>query len=80
METITMASGKILQVDMVATIPSPPYAYIRVLNVNRETVQRIFSDPEETKTMVYNGVSLTGYTKLGYICEEGKSIKVRMER
>lgn len=79
MERITTATGKQFDVDLVCSIPSPPFAYIRIINSDLATVNKVFSDENETKRIEYNGFVLNGYTTLGYAKKEDIAIKVRLE-
>ena len=54
-------------------------AYIRIIGSDFETVKEVFSDPNETKEIIYNNYRLVGFTKLGYVKTEDMAIKVRLE-
>lgn len=79
METIKTATGKQFNVDLVCTVPSPRIAYIRILESDIATVEKVFSDKNETQQITYNDYTLIGYTKLVYAKQEDIAIKVRLE-
>ena len=79
MALITTATGKEFEVDMVCTIPSPPYAYLRIINSDIETIRNVFSNPEETVLISYGDAVIMNHTKLGYAVQEDVAVKVRLE-
>lgn len=78
MDKIKTATGKEFDTDYVATIPSPPMAYIRILNTPLTTVAAVFSNPAETIQLYYSGVNayIAQHTKLTALVPEGNAIKV----
>lgn len=76
MNVIT-ATGKEFPSDyLVEHLPSHSL-YFRVES-DLETANKVFSDPEETKTLEYNGKQYDGFTNLDFISDEGDAIKVRL--
>ena len=80
MGIITTATGKKVKTDMVAPLPYPHYLYIRVLEMDKETVESVFSDQAETNVLTYEGMVFEGYTTVGYVHPEGNALKVRLEK
>ena len=78
--TIKTATGKVFETDMVATIPEPAFAYIRILGSDKETIQKVFGSQAETAVLKYGNILINGFTKLGYIIPEGNALKVRLEK
>lgn len=78
METIKTATGKEFETDYVSTIPLPPMAYIRVLNISLTEAATVFSNPYETVQLYYSGVNayIAQHTKLIAILPEGDAIKI----
>lgn len=82
MDKIKTATGKEFDTDYVATIPTPPMAYIRILNTPLATVATVFSNPMETMQLYYNGANayIAQHTKLTAIIPEGDAIKVALAK
>lgn len=80
MDKIITATGRMFDTDMVAANPYPAYVYIRILGQTKELIESIFSNPIETARLVYGGMVFEGYTRLGYVRQEGNAWKVRLEK
>lgn len=80
MGTIKTATGKEFECDHLATIPSPAFAFIRILNTPIASVAKVFSDPAETVQLWYDNQYLAHYTKLVSLFPEGNAIKVSLEK
>lgn len=80
MEQIKTATGKALQSDYIAVIPSPKQAYIRIIGSSLTQVAEIFSNPAETVQLWHGETYLAGYTRLVAIIPEAGAIKVALEK
>lgn len=78
MTIITTATGKEFDTGYVAENYEIKALYIRISNAEKETVESVFSDPDETRTLHYNGKTFEGYTSFKYAIDEGDAIKVRL--
>ena len=78
-DTFQTGTGRELQTDYFASMPMPPFAYIRVLRKTFLECAQIFSDPEEVKEITYNSQKLTGYRMVS-LTDEGDAIKVQLSR
>ena len=52
MDTLEMATGRILAVEYVATIPEPPRAYVLLSDSTLVEAAQIFGDSAETELMI----------------------------
>ncbi len=80
MDKVKTATGKEFDSDYIATIPNPPQAYIRVLNVPLGTVAGVFSNKSETIQLWHGEYYLAGYTNLVAIVPEPGAIKVVLSK
>lgn len=74
MFTIKTATGKEFDSDYATHISSPPLAFIRVIGADKETVSRVFYDPNE--------LPIEGYEEYRHVVEvrqESNSIKITLE-
>lgn len=76
MDKLKTATGKELDSDYIATIPSPAQAYIRICNLPLSDVATIFSDFSETFQLWQGKHYLAHYTKLIALVPEDGAIKV----
>lgn len=53
MITITTATGKIFESDYAVSPETAPLAFIRIVNSNMETVERVFSNSSEFPIVEY---------------------------
>lgn len=80
MAKLKTATGKEFDCDHLTTIPSPAFAFIRVLNTPLASVAAVFSDPSETMQLWYDNLYLAHYTKLVSLIPEGSAVKVSLEK
>lgn len=80
MEEIKTATGKVMQSDYIAVIPSPKQAYIRIVGASLAQVAEVFSNPAETVQLRHGETYLSGYTHLVAIIPEAGAIKVALEK
>ena len=76
MEKLKTATGKIYNSDYLATIPSPPQAYMTVIGTSIAEVATVFSDPAETVQLWHGENYLAQYTHLVALVPENGAIKV----
>ena len=80
MTKITTATGKEFDTGFVSEYSPNRTLYVSISNADNETVEHIFSDPNETRILHYNGKTFEGYTDLEYIIDEGDSFMVRLKQ
>ena len=73
---VITATGKEFQTDYLVTIPVPETMFVRILNTERETVESVFRNPEETSVLLYGDRRYEGYTEFQSIFDEGDALKV----
>ena len=71
MFTITTATGKQFDSDYAVASPYNDGAYVRIINSDMETVERVFSDPSEMPIGMY-----PQYQTLAGITDESTGIKL----
>ena len=71
MFTITTATGKQFDSDYAVASPYNDGAYVRIINSDMETVERVFSDPSEMPIGMY-----PQYRTLAGITDEFTGIKL----
>lgn len=76
MDTLKTATGKIYSSDYLATIPSPPQAYMTIIGAPMTEVATVFSDPAETVQLWHGENYLAQYTRLVALVPENGAIKV----
>lgn len=80
MNEITTATGK--SFNCVHCVPHKPSnsVYFCIKGEEKETLEKVFSDPSETAVLTYPGQKYEGYTTLDYIEEEDDGVwKLRMK-
>ena len=77
MNVIT-ATGKEYPSDYFVEHRPSRSVYFRVQDVDLETAESVFSDPEETEVIWYGETQFSGFTFLDFIADEGDGIKVRL--
>ncbi len=77
---IKTATGKVIGVDLVATISSPNMLYIRVVGMSIPQTAAIFGNPEELTVLEYAGIKLYGYTELTAMVNEDDAVRVNLRR
>lgn len=80
MDEIKTASGKSYRSDLCAQVPGMGLMYIRVVGVPLAEAAGVFGNPAETVTLYYNGVYISGYTKLDALIPEGDAIRVALRK
>ncbi len=80
MDTLEMATGRILAVEYVATIPEPPRAYVLLSDSTLVEAAQIFGDSAETELMIYADHRLEGYTRLIALSPQNEGIRVSLAR
>lgn len=81
MTNLVTAKGKIFDSDYFVEHRPSKSVYFSVVGVSEETVRTVFTDPEETHRMEYNGKVYEDFTNLDEIAEEDEGIwKMRMTR
>lgn len=80
MEHVKTATEKTFECDYFNPSQSTNQCNIRVLNAPIATVATVFSNPEETAQMWYDGMYAAQYTKLIAIVPEGDAIRVVLEK
>lgn len=73
---IQMASGLILECDYMDHSEQHKQANVRIINSSFQTVATIFSNPAETKYMIFGNAYAAGFTKLLAIIDDGDAIRV----
>lgn len=76
MEKLTTATGKEFECDYFNPSPNTNQCNLRVLNTPLATVATVFSNPEETAQLWYDGAYAAQYTKLVAIVPEGDAVRV----
>lgn len=79
MTKITTATGKEFDTGYVAENKETGTLYIRIRNAEMSYLESVFSDPNETRELLYNETTLTGYTIFKEVLDEGDSIRVRLK-
>lgn len=77
MNVIT-ATGKEYPSDYFVEHRPSHSVYFRVQDIDLETAESVFSDPEETSVIWYGETQFSGFTLLDFIADEGDGIKVRL--
>ena len=75
---VTTATGKEFPSDYFVEHKPSHSVYFRVQDVDLETAESVFSDPDETYEIWYGETQFVGYTDLDFIYDEGDGIKVRL--
>lgn len=79
MVDLVTATGKRFDSDYFVEHRPSKSVYFSVIGVSEEIVRTIFTDPEETCRMEYNGKTYDDFTNLEEIAEEDKGIwKMRL--
>ena len=76
MVNVITATGKEFKTDYLVTISDPEMMFVRVLNTERETVESVFRNPEETSVLLYGDRRYEGFTEFQSIFDEGDALKV----
>lgn len=90
MEKIKTATGKIFDVDMIATNPLPERCYICITGKTAKEITSVFDDPLETIEMQYGEESsdgrfrpiykISGFNKMHGISEMGSGYRVTLRK
>lgn len=79
MTDITTATGKKFRSDYFVEHKPSKCVYFTVVGVSEEEARKVFTDPEETSSLEYNGKIYEGFTDLKNITEEDKGVwKMRL--
>lgn len=72
-----MATGREIDCNYVAT-NGVDMAFLRVENITIADAAAVFSNPEETETMQWQELTLTGFTQFYRLAPEGDVILIQM--
>ena len=80
MSRIQTASGRQFDSDYFVELKSASLLFLRVLNVDLETVKSVFNNHDETSCLTYYGKPTFGYIYLKSISQEGDAFKVVLSK
>lgn len=76
MEKIRTATGKVFDCDYMNPSEIHRQANVRILNSNVVAIATVFSNPAETKELVWGNAHAVGFTALLTIVNEGNAYRV----
>lgn len=80
MSDLITATGKSFKSDYFTALDDPPVLFARVLEQNINTVQTVFSNPNETSCLSCGSRVAFGYTNLQSILREEDAFKVTLTK
>lgn len=80
METVKTASGKTFECVAFSVVPALNRCYVTIANSTLSEIVTVFSDPNETAHIVYEGTEVDGYHVLMAIIPEGEYIRINLRR
>lgn len=80
METITTATGKVIQCNYFNLRPEVGRLRIQVAGIDIASASAIFSDSQETMQLSFGNVHAVGYTEMVSVMPAGDEIRVLLRR
>ena len=78
MTKIITATGKEFDAGLVAEHLESNSLYICISNADKETAEKVFSDPSETAVLYYSNGQIEGFTSLVSIDSINNGVKVKL--